>query len=831
MAYTVSTHRSQIPRSGMALGGIGTGFLEIRQDGGFHEWQIFNNWPLFTGERFPYDAKSSLFFLLWLRVEHENPRLVLLQLEESHRSAAIEGHEFPYIFPWLSGVDVIRYHASVPFADLEFEQEGLPLRVRLRAWSPFIPGNVKDSNLPFACFDFELEAMGERAVEVQLLASMRNMVGYDQPERIYAHKRVRDGDFSAVLFENDQLDPAAPTTGTMALASLAEDSTAYLGWEHHHPYYERLLREYPLPEYDDTEGRNNVDSESGRKRADPRCFATIGKAARLAQRGERLRHSFLLAWHFPNLYGRPPRNDPHYRRDEPHGHDEFEGHSYAVAFASAEAVARYTRDHLDRLRGESEAFHRAFFDSDLSGEILDQVNSQLNTFRTSTWLTRSGLFGVIEGLSPQKPFAGLATTDVAMYGQIATSLLFPELDRLTVNCWRNLQRDNGIVAHSIPCNSRQCDDNEIDGHRLDLPAQFVFQSLRAALWSGDPDWLREVWPDCKRALAYVLRERDANGDGLPDMEGVMCSYDNFPMYGVAPYVVTQWLAALALALKVARMLEDKAFLGEYTDKFRSGCATLAEKTWNGRYFSLYSDFRESDPGGRDGCMTDQLIGEGVAQQLGLPALLEETKVRGALRSIYAMNYKPEQGLRNCQWPGDAFLHDIDKDTWVDQANTCWTGVEFNFAAQLYAHGMVEKAEAIVHNIDARYRKWGLYFDHQEFGGHYFRPMSALAVPNAYLGLSYDGETLRIRPAGSEPGETARPLPAGRWCFLFPGGYGTLFHSPEETRLVVRSGRLEARVIEIHLPGPASLENVPGDWTAEAEPDRTRFVRGDPGRTV
>ena len=108
-------------------------------------------------------------------------------------------------------------------------------------------------------------------------------------------------------------------------------------------------------------------------------------------------------------------------------------------------------------------------------------------------------------------------------------------------------------------------------------------------------------------------------------------------------------------------------------------------------------------------------------------------------------------------------------------------------------------------------------------------MSALAVPNAYLGLSYDGETLRIRPASSEPGENARPLPAGRWCFLFPGGYGTLFHSPEGTRLVVRSGRLEARVIEIHLPGPASLENVPGGWTAEAEPDQTRFVRSEPGR--
>ena len=43
MSYTVSTHRSQLPRSGMALGGIGTGGFEIRQDGGLFRWSIFNN--------------------------------------------------------------------------------------------------------------------------------------------------------------------------------------------------------------------------------------------------------------------------------------------------------------------------------------------------------------------------------------------------------------------------------------------------------------------------------------------------------------------------------------------------------------------------------------------------------------------------------------------------------------------------------------------------------------------------------------------------------------------------------------------------------------------
>jgi uncharacterized protein (DUF608 family) len=800
----------------MALGGIGTGGFEIRQDGGLFHWSMFNNWPLFAGVRYPYNEKQSLFFMLWVKPENENQRLVLLQIEDGHDSAAIERHEFQYMFPWISGVDTIHYRASVPFADLDFEQDGLPLKVSLRAWSPFIPGNVKDSNLPLAYFDFDLTSTSERPLDVQIFAVSRNAVGYDQPQRIYVNRRVQDGDFSAVVMENGQLDPAAATTGTVCMTSFAESSTAYSGWEHHHPYYERLLREYPMPEFDDTDGRNSTDKTTGKQKADPRCFVTLACAANLPGRDSQFKHSFAYTWHFPNLYGRPLKTHANDTADSPSGHDRFEGHAYAKHFDSAEAVARYAYTEYDRLQRETEAFHRCFFDSSLPSFVLDQINSQLNTFRTSAWLTQSGMSGVLEGLSHTKPYAGIATTDVAMYGQIATSLLFPELDRLTVDTWRKFQNpDSGSVIHSVACNSYTIPESESNGHRLDMPGQFVFQALRAALWNGDQDWLKEVWPNAKAALAYVLRERDKNGDHLPDMEGIMCSYDNFPMHGVAPFVVTQWLAGVALALNVARQLGDNVFINEYTPFFEKGCATLESTTWNGSYFKLYSDHQESDPNGENGCMVDQIIGAGVAEQLGLPAIIDPAKNITALRSILAMNYKPEQGLRNCQWPGDAFLHYIDKDTWVDQANTCWTGVELNFAAQLYYAGLNEDAEKIIRNVDERHRKWGIYFDHQEFGGHYFRPMSALAIPNAFLGLSYDGETLKITPA--------RPLPFGRWCVLLPGGYGTYFNAPDGARLELTSGSLAPKTIVLPAIGSVKVNGFSTSYIASESDGCTVFI--------
>ncbi len=809
----------------MALGGIGAGWFEIRHDGGFANWSIFNNAPLLAGPAYPHHAKHNFFFKLWVRVENEAPRLVLLQIEDSHQIATLEHHEAQYIFPWLSGVDVIRTTASFPFADLEFEQDGLPLKVSLRAWSPFIPGNVKDSALPLAFFDFDIRSTGDRRVDIQILAVLRNSVAYDQPQRLYANRRVCDGSFSAVICDADNTQPEASTTGTLCLASFAKNSTAYMGWEHPHPYYERCLREYPLPEHDDTSGRNSADKATGVRRADARCFVTLGAHACLAKRDDALHHTFALTWHFPNNYAKgddetaaaclkddAPASPAAAKRVRP-----LEGHYYADFFDSAEAVARYARREHGRLLADTVAFHSAFFDSSLPGFVLDQINSQLNTLRTSSWLTKTRMFGVLEGLSPVRSYAGIATTDVAIYGQISVGLLFPELDRMTVDLWTKFQNPNGSIIHSISCDSTRAAPGEATGHRLDMPGQYVFMALRAALWSGDPAYLEQLWPSIKRALAYVLRERDKNGDHLPDMEGIMCSYDNFPMFGVAPFVVTQWLAAVSLALLCARRLGDESFVSEYAPFHAEGVAILEKTTWNGRYFQLCSDPVPTDAAGPLGCLSDQMIGDGIIRQLGLPPLVDPAKAGIALRTILAMNYKPDQGLRNCQWPGDTFLHDIDADCWVDQANTCWTGVELNFAAQLYYMGLHENAEEIIRNVDARHRRWGMYWDHQEFGGHYFRPLAALAIPNAFLGLSYDGESLRIAPA--------RPLPLGRWCVLLPGATATYFQTADGARLELKIGTIAPAVISLPATGNVSLVGFAAHYTASASDGTTRFLRG------
>ena len=80
MAFTTSMQRQQQARSGASLGGIGSGGIELRHDGVFHTWSIFNNQPLAMGTRLPrkFYPNSMLFFLVRFQEEGSEPMIRLL---------------------------------------------------------------------------------------------------------------------------------------------------------------------------------------------------------------------------------------------------------------------------------------------------------------------------------------------------------------------------------------------------------------------------------------------------------------------------------------------------------------------------------------------------------------------------------------------------------------------------------------------------------------------------------------------------------------------------------------------------------------------------------
>ena len=783
MAFKARMTRGQRPRSGMALGGLGTGSFELRQDGAFYNWSIFNNRPLGLGAPLTLPQHSLLFFVVRYQERGRKPRMRVLQIEPSHDAAALEHHQFHYIFPWIDGVDRIDYEASFPFCRLKFRDADMPFFVEMTAWSPFIPRDAANSALPVAFFDFTIQARTGTPVDVMIMASLRNAVGYDVPDRTYVSRHVDRPGHRVLEMTCDGMDATHSSFGSLGVAALAADSSYYLGWEHLHPYYEIALRNRTLPDIDDTEGRNPVDKETGRRRAMARLFSTIAVSDRLSARQTVVRRSFAVTWHFPNRWAQ----SAHVQWPKPPAAgDHVAGHYYANDFGSAAEVADYVIAHRDSLHERTRRFHDACRASTVAPFVVDQINSQLNTFVTSSWFTRDGHFGIVEGLDPEQSYAGLDTVDVMMYGGVATAALFPDLDRKTLLAYARLQGDTGTIAHSISRNFRELPPGETNGHRVDLPGQFAYMALRAYFMSGERGYLDAIWPAVRKAIEYVLRERDKNGDGLPDMEGVMCSYDNFAMYGVSSFVAGQWLAAMALAVRAAAVLGEDDTRRRYAGVLEQGRRVFEQRLWNGRYYRLFNDEGGARGTKDEGCLTDQLLGQWAAHLAGLGHLFDPKRVKRAVRHVLKVNYRPEQGLRNCSWPKDGYWHDIDKDTWVDQANTCWTGTELAFAGLLIQEGLVDEGLTVVRNVDDRYRRWGMYWDHQEFGGHYYRPMSAWGLVNALAGLEIIDGCVTL-----DPKPRARPC---RLLWVTPDGYGHYTAGARRASLSVLSGAFRARVL-------------------------------------
>lgn len=793
-------------RSGMALGGIGAGSIELRKDGRFYNWAIFNNFPKETGPEFVLPEgevedpmASNLFFKVRYEVEGEEPRMKLLQLPNGMNEGAELG--MAYLFLWMEGVDRIDYSARFPFARLVFSDPEMPFEIAMNAWSPFIPHDVKNSALPLVYFDFTITSKTDRKVDVMLMMTGRNNVGYDAPERHFVTEISESAAAKTISMSCGGMDERASTWGQIAMSSLSPDSTHYCGWSHLHPYYECVLRNRELPNLDDTNGvdsisgklpawmpvthgRNAIDPTTGKKRVgqESRLLCTVAKSFQLSRRQASRKHSFAFTWNFPNLYA-----EVEFRKRS----DVIEGHYYSNYFKTAVEVANYAAAQREDLLKRSREFLVNYFDSSADRDVLEQVNSHLNTFVTSGRLTKNGDFGVLEGLASTWSWGPIATMDVMLYGTAPIIALFPELQKATMRCHGRLQSEQGEVAHGLFKNFRNSEDGTAGvSHRLDLPGQYVIMVMRDYFWTNDREYLKELYPSIKKAIDYIANHRSFAGDQIPIMRGIECSYDNFPMYGYSAYLVSQWLCAVASAVVAAEVLGDAEAKSRYQAILERARSRMEEKLWNGKYYRLYNDVDKS--GGRgdmsEGCLTDQMVGQWAAHQSALGHLLKKENVDAGLKSILAASYRPSFGLRNCSWPGAERWSDIDKDIWVDQGNTCWSGVELAFASFLLYEGFYREAMEVVKTVDERYRKNGLYWNHQEFGGHYFRPMSAWAILNGLLGLGVNQGLLRFDPQMKRD--------SFKLFFALPGATAHYVKSRDGVRLRCLTGTLKLDAVEI-----------------------------------
>jgi non-lysosomal glucosylceramidase len=171
-----------LERIGMPVGGMFTGTLYLGGDGRLWLWDIFNNYRLGiepNGTTHLGQPMNAIWGSSYIAPLHaKNYRLVEQGFALTVKSAAGEVRR-TLDAEKGRGFGDVSFTGEYPIGVVRYADADVPVKVRLEAFSPFSPLEVKDSSLPATIFSFELTNTGKEAVEVTLEGVLENAVFHD----------------------------------------------------------------------------------------------------------------------------------------------------------------------------------------------------------------------------------------------------------------------------------------------------------------------------------------------------------------------------------------------------------------------------------------------------------------------------------------------------------------------------------------------------------------------------------------------------------------------------------------------------------------------------
>ncbi len=531
------------------------------------------------------------------------------------------------------------------------------------------------------------------------------------------------------------------------------------------------------------------DADTAERPFGTKLCGALGQRLSLSP-GEEARVAFVVAWCFPN---RPER-----------------GNFYATRFDDAKAVAQYVADHFDRLAVDTRRWHDTWYDSTLPHWLLDRLFSTVSTLATSTcqWWA-NGRFWAWEGV-------GCCHGTCAHVWNYEHSMarLFPRLER-SVREMQDFNPESGFTEETGAVRFRG------EGWGIwagDSQGGTVLKALREHQMSTDNGFLKENWPRIRKSMEFLIGE-DGNADGL--IEGSQHNTYDINFFGPNPMIGSLYLAALRAGEEMARELGEEAFATECREIFEAGRKLSVERLFGGEYFVQIVDL-EKHPKHQhgDGCLADQLFGQGWAHQVGLGYVYPKQNIDTTLESIWKYNWAPDIGPQNEvhkpeRWfasPGEAGLFTC---TWpkspnlpggVRYKNEVWTGIEYQVAGNMAWDGMVTEALAICRGVHERYHPskhnpW----NEIECGDHYARGMASHGVFLGLCGWEYHGPRGYL---GFAPRITPE---AFRAAFTAAAGWGTIVQERNETvqtnRIEVKWGTVQVKTLTFELPTDTKLRSA------------------------
>ncbi|HPD16539.1 MAG TPA: GH116 family glycosyl hydrolase [Planctomycetota bacterium] len=626
-----------LEQGGMPLGGLGTGYICLDPSGRLGKTSIFNRFPA------PIVLNQPFLFLAF-----GDRRLTLATPKDG-----------------IGDVRAVRYFGHFPVADVVYELDA-PVKVELRAFSPFILGDSAECNTPAAVFEVRLTSASDQPQSVTVTLAPGGFPKGDAE----AVEAVEAGGWKGIQVKHKPVENLpAGVQHTYALAAETLPSRRF-----------QYLREGKAA--DEPKATNTLpkvlEPSGGNWGLSVTCELKPGEQA--AQR-------FVLAWHQPHLREASGR---------------VETHQYTKRFANAAAVAAHAIGKREEWLRRILAQQDVLYGSDLPDWLKEElVNVPYTLAKNSTWLAKTrpddwwgdeGLFLVNESFSTC-PLT--ETMPCRFFGHWPTLFFFPELELITLKAIRTFQLRGGQPPFCFGLGFAIRDPRYHCQHTCGA-GEYAQMIYRYYLRTGDAAFLKDFWGSARDSLNFMLW-LDRDGDGLVEdhphvfgQEGFPGNnpLDQWPWYGPSSYTAGKALGALACGIRMAEIVggtspsresrgtEAPPTIGDTPPRIAEQAAAwraaLAKgqtvydlRLWTGSYYRTYAG--DAAHKANDACFSAQLSSVWCTRTLGLDDPLPRDRIEKALETIAKLNisaspfgmvnavYPDGKVCKEARWSDDVFI--------------------------------------------------------------------------------------------------------------------------------------------------------------------------------
>ncbi len=594
LAHTVNASENAI------LGGIGTGKIEILPDGRFGEITVNHNpnQPI----RDPVGCFAAV------AVESANETLIRKLYHDANDPQAIQK---------------LQVKANYPSAQVDYEDDALPVKISLHAYSPLIPGDVENSCYPAVMWIFSVNNPGTTDVGVTLGMSWRNWIGLGGTAKDVldgtgelSHQVYRRDKLTGILYQQKssiQSGQGLNALGDHTLAYLANGNEPTATLPQWQPETEINVFDHFLGRVNDfIKSKDAVIAHA--QSGTPRPAAAVA-ARQVLKPGETRSFVFLLAWYMPHWVSK-------------------DGTDYGVYYTTRWNSIQKVVDEFAKQSGKLEESIRnweiPYTQSSFPAWLIAKMKNGMST------LARDGVFlanGKFSMLSSQSSYPGnLGSPEERLADSAFFLQNFPDLLRNELDSFTDCQLSDGEIPCAMGNIYNVIGNGNVPGGFIGNPdstAAYVLLVYQYYLWTGDKKFLEDKKPHIRYALRWLMN-KDRNGDMIPDGISLWPSPGES---GTNLFTGSLAMAAYRIGEELEQIFQDLEFQGWCRRYSVQISRNLGSQLWNGNYYNFFFDASRPTSPDSGKLIPGLIAGEAFAVMQGWKSLLPSPRITKMIQSL------------------------------------------------------------------------------------------------------------------------------------------------------------------------------------------------------